>query len=74
MVKQPKSRHPANSGKAEMGQPVGCRHALNTDADIVPLFFEFLFDQGGQGMVEIPRAVGQMQCAAGNYQDRKSVV
>ena len=42
------------------------------NGDIVPVRPEFFFEHGRQFPVEIPRAVGHLQCAAGTMEGKPS--
>ena len=44
------------------------------NGDIVPVRPEFFFEHGRQFPVEIPRAVGHLQCAAGTMEGKPPAV
>ena len=44
------------------------------NGDIVPVRPEFFFEHGRQFPVEIPRAVGHLQCAAGTVEGKPPAV
>ena len=44
------------------------------NSDVVPVRPEFFFEHGRQFPVEIPRAVGHLQCAAGTMEGKPLAV
>jgi len=44
------------------------------NGDVVPVRPEFFFEHGRQFPVEIPRAIGHLQCAAGTMEGKPPAV